>query len=112
MYNREDVLGRDVATVFPTAAKKASADANAQAFKALFGEDRKFVTESEVGRGAFVHGAPCVVRTSRCLSMRAALRMLCLLAHARHFCALVADACVFWCHALAPPRPARCSCTR
>ena len=49
MFDREEVLGRDVASVFPTKAAKAELENRAQVFKALFGDDKRFVTESEVG---------------------------------------------------------------
>lgn len=48
VFAREEVVGRDASSVFPTETRKAEVDARAQAFKALFGDNRRFVTETEV----------------------------------------------------------------
>ncbi|KAL6768209.1 hypothetical protein ACKKBF_B38210 [Auxenochlorella protothecoides x Auxenochlorella symbiontica] len=48
VFEREAVLGRDATSVFPTESVKAEVESRANAFKALFGDDRRFVTESEL----------------------------------------------------------------
>jgi hypothetical protein len=45
-YEREDVLGRDVKSVFPTESRKAVLDSDA--VKAVLGDNRKFISETEV----------------------------------------------------------------
>lgn len=61
IYDREEVLGRDTASVFPSEAKKAAAD-SLEALKEAIGA-KKFISETEVGvligyarKGAFWHG--------------------------------------------------------
>lgn len=47
-YDREEVLGRDAASVFPTEARKAAA-AGAAGLAELLGANKKFISETEVG---------------------------------------------------------------
>lgn len=56
VYDREEVLGRDSSSVFPSQAKAAAANggADAEAIREMLG-GRKFVTESEVGQES-LHG--------------------------------------------------------
>lgn len=56
VFAREEVVGRDASSVFPTETRQAEVDARAQAFKALFGDNRRFVTETEVGSVLLVCG--------------------------------------------------------
>lgn len=46
-FEREEVLGRDAASVFPTQAKQAGAS-NTDALKGLLGANKKFISETEV----------------------------------------------------------------
>lgn len=48
-YDREEVLGRDATSVFPTEAKKAAVDSAGLA-ELLGAGNRKFISETEVGR--------------------------------------------------------------
>lgn len=50
-FDREEVLGRDLTSVFPTEAKKAAVDGSALA-ELLGAGNRKFISETEVGAGA------------------------------------------------------------
>lgn len=59
VYDREEVLGRDVGSVFPTRAKEGAAKEggmDAEAIREMLG-GRKFVTESEVCARVHVKGA-------------------------------------------------------
>ena len=46
VFDREEVLGRDAASVFPTESKAPAMDA--EAVKAALGSNLRFITESEV----------------------------------------------------------------
>lgn len=58
MFDREEVLGRDATSVFPTETKAQAVDVDA--VKAALGSNTRFITESEVRSFSFTQCSPCV----------------------------------------------------